>query len=111
MRHKTVVLKHEERYKNDIIYEKKLDDNATFHTNVVEEEVFSMLISEVNDLPPHLRSVYLLVLEGRRNQEIADELGYIVDTVKTYKKTGKNILVKRLKGSESLKLIFSLLQI
>jgi RNA polymerase sigma-70 factor (ECF subfamily) len=103
LRHNDVVLRHE------MSYSREIEDYALFHANVIEEEVFAMLIREVNELPPYCRNVYLLALEGHNNQMIADTLGLTVETVKSYKKEGKTILRKRMQKIQSLILIFSLI--
>jgi DNA-binding NarL/FixJ family response regulator len=36
------------------------------------------------ELKPHHRSVLFLILQGKRNQEIADELNYSLHTVENY---------------------------
>ena len=100
MRHKEVKSRHGADYR------KELEDQAFFHQHAIEEDVFSRLINEINELPPYYRNVYLLVLEGKKNQEIASELGLTLETVKTYKKEGKAILSGRLKDSLLSILVF-----
>lgn len=78
-------------------YLKELDNDDYFSDKVVEHEVINKLIDEINNLPDSYRNVYLLSLEGKKNQEIACQLGITVETVKSYKKKGKKILIQRLK--------------
>ena len=57
------------------------------HDNlVVQEETFNQLFQEIKNLPLSSQEVMLLALNGLKNQEIADELGISINTVKTQKK-------------------------
>lgn len=71
-------------------------DDATFINYILEEELFNRLFEEIDRLPEQTRNVFLLALEGKRNQEIADRLDIGIETVKTHKKIGKELLKNRL---------------
>ena len=81
------------------------EEGETYLEYVLEEEIYSFLMKEINALPFQCRKVYLLTLEGKSYQEIADIMSIGVESVKTYKKTGKRILYERLKGIVSSQLI------
>lgn len=56
-----------------------------FMENVIKEEVSDIILREVNKLSETGRKVILNSLEGFSNEEIAEELGISVNTVKTHK--------------------------
>ncbi len=80
MKHQTVQKKHEER----LIYE--LESEQFFSQHIIEEETFNQLYIEIKDLPESAQNIMLLALNGLKNNEIAEELGISVNTVKTQKK-------------------------
>ena len=50
------------------------DETKTYEERVLEEEVYALLIKAIQNLPEQCQKVYLLVLEGKSNQEIAYQL-------------------------------------
>ncbi len=74
------------------------EQDDSFWSKVIEEEVYSQLMKAINELPPQCKKVYLLLLEGKGNEEIATTLDLSIETVKSHKKNGKRILASRLKG-------------
>ena len=89
-------LRHEEvkkKYVGDVLYESE----EYYLNSILEEEEYHHLMKAISDLPEQYRKVFLLVLENKSNQEIADILALQVETVKSYKKAGKKMLYKRLK--------------
>ena len=83
-----------------------IEAEDTFSNYVLEEEVFSRLFEEIDRLPCQTRNVFLLALDGKRNQEIADCLDIGVETVKTHKKIGKELLRERMDGVTPLLWLF-----
>lgn len=75
-----------------------IEAEETFSNYVLEEELFGRLFEEIDRLPGQTRNVLLLTLDGKRNQEIADSLEIGVETVKTHKKIGKELLRARMDG-------------
>ncbi|MCG8484976.1 MAG: RNA polymerase sigma-70 factor, partial [Clostridia bacterium] len=73
-------------------------NEESFWNKVLEEEVYYYLYKAINKLPPKAREVYILSLDGKKNQEIADQLGITVETVKSHKKKNKAVLKKHLDG-------------
>jgi RNA polymerase sigma-70 factor (family 1) len=90
-------------------YASKLPEESLFE-NAVEEsmisaEVIELLRSAVLTLPETYRTIgRLAYLEGKKNQEVADELGISVNTVKKQKQ--KTLELLRLKLTSELILIF-----
>lgn len=66
-----------------------------------DEEVYRLLFNAVDALPLRQREVFLLVIEGKKNSEIAETLGISLESVKTHRKRGMAFLRKRL-GAGSL---------
>lgn len=63
----------------------------TFHEftdeeDTLEEELYQLLYQTIDKLPNRCRAVFLLHMEGKRNDEIAEALEISVGTVKTQKK-------------------------
>lgn len=77
----------------------KLTDNEDFFLDsIIEEEVYFLLRNSISTLPEMPRRIYEMSLHGRSNEEIARELSLTVDSVKAYKKRGKQMLKEKLKG-------------
>ena len=79
------------------IYAKRGSETRTYEERVLEEEVYALLIKAIQNLPEQCQKVYLLVLEGKSNQEIAHQLQLKIETVKSHKQVGKKLLYDQLK--------------
>lgn len=53
--------------------------------NVIKEEVANIVLQEINKLSETSRKILFKALDGYSNEEIAEELGVSVNTVKTHK--------------------------
>lgn len=80
LKHEKVKRKHEDA----LVYQ--LESDQYFSSSVIEEEVFDRLLTEIRNLPAAAQEIMILALNGMKNQEIADELGITINTVKTQKK-------------------------
>lgn len=70
-------------------YARKVMDShkdAFFHDKVIVEETYRILQEAIDSLPPGMRSIILLALEGKTNPEIAEELNVSKETVHSQKK-------------------------
>ncbi len=80
---------------------------ATVMDTIITAEVLDSLLSAVRSLPePYQKISRLAYLEGKKNQEIADELGISVNTVKKQKQKALEILRTRLRPELMALLIF-----
>lgn len=61
------------------------DENGYFLANIVKEEIINAVNKELDKLSAMERRVLLLSMDGKKNDEIADELSISVNTVKTHK--------------------------
>ncbi|MCZ4695588.1 RNA polymerase sigma factor [Ancylomarina euxinus] len=59
-----------------------------FNSQILKEESYKLVRDAVKNLPDQTRKIISLTLNGCSNQEIADELGISVNSVKTLKKAG-----------------------
>ena len=62
----------------------------------MKEELYERLFSVVDELPPRCREVFLLHLDGKKNEEIAELLNISLLTVKTQKKKAMSYIRERL---------------
>ena len=95
------ILKHKQV---KVSYIKKVaDSHPAYHPDDDEETLFMerayrMLFETIDKLPPRSREVFLLYIQGKKNQEIADALGVSLETVKTHKKRSMAFLREQLDG-------------
>jgi RNA polymerase sigma factor (sigma-70 family) len=76
-------------------YSKYLDpetEEASFVNEVTYQETIRIVRQAVEQLPPQCRAVILHNLNGKGNQDIADEMGISINTVKTQKKIAYKLL-------------------
>ncbi len=69
-----------------------------FVQHVIEEEVHRIISEAVQQLPESAREIYLMSLNGVKNNEIAEDLSISINTVKTQKMRAKKILREKLKN-------------
>ncbi len=74
-----------------------LESEEDYCNMVVEEEVYRLVMQEIDRLPEEQRKVILLHLEGKNNTEIAEILHISINTVKTHKARSRQQLKVRLK--------------
>lgn len=86
-------------------------EEETYFNRVIEEEVcYTLLVQEIDRLPEQCRKVFKLVLEGKSNPEIAQDLNVSIETVKSHKQTGKKILHERLQHVISTNILLFMLK-
>lgn len=61
------------------------ESDTFFETEMIREEVYSMLDRAINNLPKRSRNIILMKLEGYKHKDIAQELGISINTVNTLK--------------------------
>lgn len=88
-----------ENAKLHYIQESMFRENEEFFLDaIIEEEVYFLMNKALKDFPNQIQNVYELALQGKSNEEIARSLNLSLDSVKSYKKRGKQILKEKLKG-------------
>lgn len=90
------ILKHQTVEKKYASYYKENEDEASQTEEIIGEEVFRLLFRVIDDLPPRCKEIFLLHMDGKKNEEIADTLRIALDTVKNQKKKAMRILRQRL---------------
>lgn len=93
LRHHQVTLAHQDNLRR---YQVGTDGEEDFFS----EEVFRQLFAEIDRLPSRQREVFLMLMDGHKNREIATMLDMSVETVKTYRKRSLATLKARL-GNKS----------
>lgn len=106
-------IRHEEVKKRYAAYiqNETVEEDESYENRILEEEVYTLLIQEIQKLPEQCRNVYLLVLEGKNNGEIAEQLHLNIETVKSHKQAGKKILYQQLKHVIPLYMLLALLEL
>lgn len=92
-------IKHEkvkDKYIKQSLHLKEIDQS--FWDEIIKKEAYSIVYEEINKLPEMGKEVLLLTLSGKNNEEIAQELGIAVNTVKTHKSRAYKVLRKNLEG-------------
>lgn len=92
-------IKHEKvktEYANDI---RIIEDDIYFEEQLIKIEVISQLHSTINSLSKQRREIILYIMQGLKNNEIAEELNISVNTVKLQKKIAYQKLREELKSS------------
>ena len=107
MRHRCLNYIHlkklEENYQNEC---KLLVSEEGFADMVVEEEVYRLVMEEIDHLPKEQRKVILMHLEGKNNIEIAEIMHISVNTVRTHKARARQTLKARLNDLFIISIIF-----
>lgn len=73
-----------------------MEDGEGYDWELLEEELWRRLFKTIDELPPRCREVFLLSLDGKKNEEIAKELHITLLTVKTQKKKAVHYLREKL---------------
>lgn len=82
----------------DNINKNELAENNISYELIVEEETYRILYEAIKSLPPRMQEIITISLHGNKNNEIAEQLGISVNTVKTLKKNAYKELRAKLKG-------------
>ena len=78
------------------------DQTDFFLHQIFEEEVYRSLRDAIESLPESTRRIYDLSLLGYDNEQIAEMLDMTLDSVKSRKKRGKQLLQEKLQNLMSL---------
>ena len=86
---------------------KERETTTFFFNQIVEQELLALLSEAILDLPRQTGQVFQLVMEGFDNAEIAEKLNLSIDSVKSHKKRGKQLLKNRLGDITAILLFLS----
>ncbi len=84
-------------YQETLWSESEMDD---YWDRVLKEDVYAILYSAIQMLPPQCRQVMLMSLQGMKLTEIARQLHISLDTVKEHRSNGKKKLLLLLQNKE-----------
>lgn len=91
------LLKHQAVEKKYAGYCKEHENEVSDETEeMIREEVLRLLFRTIDTLPPRCKEIFLLYMDGKKNEEIATSLRVALDTVKNQKKKAMQILRQRL---------------
>ncbi len=77
-----------------------------FLNEILREETYMLLRDAINDLSQQASKVITLALKGFSNQDIAEDLGVTLNTIKTVKKRAYKTLRERL-GNQFVMILFT----
>lgn len=90
-KHQKVVRKFQDQLPADPLEERIMENE------IIRAEVLSEIHDAIESLPPGCRQISRMgYLDGKKNQEIAEELGISVNTVKTQKQRAMQLLRQKL---------------
>ena len=101
-RHAQTVLQH----KQSQITRQEVYNEVGLEQKIIEAETIRLIDKAINELPPQCRTIFLLSLEGKKKQEIADQLNITINTVKTQKQRALTALRKALDNDLFLFMLF-----
>ncbi|NOU59322.1 RNA polymerase sigma-70 factor [Marinifilum caeruleilacunae] len=77
---------------------KQVESESYYLKQVVEEETSRIIANSIDELPPQCKKILQLSMQGLKNQEIADDLGISVNSVKTQKAIAYKTLRSKLQN-------------
>ena len=83
------------KYSSDYIKGQSIE--TSFEESIIEEDLLSQLLSEVNKLPENYRIAIELSLKGDSLENIANKMNTTIPAIKAYKNKGKILLRKTFK--------------
>jgi len=86
------VIRKEKKVQNTTVDEGMLIPEQSFLNEVLREETYRLLREAIKDLSPQAARVVELTLNGYSNQDISEELGITINTVKTTKRRAYQVL-------------------
>ena len=79
-------LRHNQKYQfAELDSVRELDSAEYMEELIIKEEVASLVRQKIANLSPQMQRIIRLSLQGKTNQEIADELQLSINTIKTHK--------------------------
>lgn len=100
--------KTQQRYIDEVMARHPVIDPSNREDQLLREEVLQRVMQTVDSMPPQQRRVFLMVMEGKKNKDIAAALSLSEGTVKTHRKRALATL-RRTVGDHDYLLILLLL--
>lgn len=89
-------IKHKKVEEKYIAYKQAHPDEFD-EDELIEEEVWRHLFLTIDELPSRCREIFLLHLDGKKSEEIAEQLHIALQTVKTQKKKAIRYIREKMK--------------
>lgn len=102
LRHQQVVNNHQ---KQIIEHTKEMSLDADKEEKLYKEEVYRQLFLEIENLPVRQREIFMEIMKGKKNHEIAAALKISVNTVKSHRLKGMQTLKKKLDNDTYMLLV------
>jgi len=101
IRHNSV----KKKYLNTI---RETDNSDSFLDNILEAEIFNLVMKFFNELPPACRNVYKLSISGLSHKDISEKLNISVNTVKKHKNLANHFIKEKISKVLELMLLVSI---
>lgn len=98
--------KTQQRYIDEVTARHPVLDPANRDDQLLREQVMQLVLQTVDAMPPQQRRVFLMVMKGKKNKDIAAALQISEDTVKTHRKRALGTLRRTIGGHDLLILNF-----
>ena len=105
MRHKSVERSRIEAFERDFRLMREDDEQSVEQHR---EEIFRKLLLAIDELPPKLRQLFMLTIQGKTSEDIAEEMNISLHTVKKQRQRGLDRLRKELPPDALLMLLMLL---
>ena len=105
MRHKSVERSRIEAFERDFRLMREDDEQSVEQHR---EEIFRKLLLAIDELPPKLRQLFMLTIQGKTSEDIAEEMNISLHTVKKQRQRGLERLRKELPPDALLMLLMLL---
>lgn len=89
------VIKHQEVEQRYVDLVKNEDELEFPEADYQKEEIYRQLYLAIDRLPKKCREIFLMYMDGKKNEEIAQILSISIETVKTQKKPGYALFKRR----------------
>jgi RNA polymerase sigma-70 factor (ECF subfamily) len=95
-RNRSLNILRREKVNNDFLRDSRLESDAFYEENLIEQETYRLVRQAVEALPPRSRAVVKLAMEGLTTPDIAREMNIAEGTVRALKKAAYRKLRDRL---------------
>lgn len=108
---RNAALDHLSRNSRSVSYEDvQLEIQENFDYDIIEDEVYSILLKTLETLPDKCKMIFKLsCLQNYTYQEIADQLGISVNTVKSQRSRAVSLMKSKLKGHPAFLILLGII--
>ena len=108
---RNAALDHLAKHPRSVRYEdSKVEIEENFNFDIIEDEVYSVLLKTLETLPDKCKTVFKLsCIQNYSYQEIADQLDISVNTVKSQRSRAVSLMKSKLKGHPAFLLLLAII--